>query len=314
MTIPAARVLSTLVLAALAGSPSGERARPCAATTTLEGPADLTTAVARGLEAHGLAIGARGTCPDRTVRARLAAGTSSGTFSLHIEDGYGRTSDRVLADPATAVSLIESWAIDEDSDLLAARAPAAAGAPGVAAIAAPASTTAGLPLRLYGGLGSMAGSDRSIWASALLGGCVGIGRACVGAELAGGQDLGLAGGTADPGTTRSGADLFLVGAVPLVRGRWLLMPKVGLGAGWMRTRVLTEDPDAPVEIGNTFGLRAALGVLAGVSVSRAMAIALDLGAVAAPQARPSPAEQSQSSLPGEPRLAGRATIGCVVTP
>jgi hypothetical protein len=314
MTIPAARVLSTLVLAAFASSPSGERASPCAATTTLEGPADLTTAVARGLEAHGVAIGARGTCPDRTVRARLAAGPSRGTLSLHIEDGYGRISDRVLADTATAVSLIESWAIDEESDLLRARAPAPVGAPSVAVIAAPAATAAGLPLRLYGGLGSTAGSDRSVWASALLGGCVGVGRACVGGELSGGLDLGLAGDTADPGTTRSGADLLVIGAVPLVRGRWLLMPKAGLGAGWVRTRVLTEDPDAPVEVGNTFGLRAALGALAGFSVSRAMAVALDVGVVAAPQARPSPAEQSRSSLPGEPRLAGRATIGCVVTP
>jgi hypothetical protein len=314
MTIPAVCVLGTLVLAAFAGPPAGERAQPCAATTTLEGPAELTTAVARGLQAHGVAIGSRGTCPDRSVRARIGGGPSPGTFSLHIEDGYGRTSDRVLADTATAVSLIESWAIDEESDLLAARAPAAPPATEVAAIAAPAATPAALPLRLYGGLGSTAGSDRSVWASALLGGCVGVGRACVGAELTGGLDLGLAGDTAAPGTTRSGADLLVIGAVPIVRGRWLVMPKVGLGAGWMRTRVVTEDPDAPVEIGNTFGLRAALGVLAGVSVSRAVAVALDVGAVAAPQARPSPAEQSLSSLPGEPRLAGRATIGCVVTP
>jgi hypothetical protein len=248
------------------------------------------------------------------VKARLTSGPSRESFGLHIEDGFGRTSDRVLSETGTAVSLIESWAVDEDSDLLGnvqADTSVARDDERSAVV-----TAATAPLwHLYGGAGGLTGSDRSVWASGVVRGCVRVGPMCLGAELSAGHDLGLEGDTAEAGTTRWGADLLAIGALPIVHAPWLIMPALGLGAGWMGTRVVTDDPDSPVETSNTVGLRGELSLLVGVSLSRALGLALDFSALAAPGARQSSVDPSaNSNLPGEPRFAARATLGCVVTP
>jgi hypothetical protein len=292
-------------------------AEPCTATTTLEGPAALTAPIARGLKSHGVTLGSTGTCPGHTVRATVAPSSSPRSFKLHIEDSYGRTSDRLLSEAGTAVSLIESWAVEEDSDLLAATArPSGSTTPTVVATAAlpPAAVTA---VRLYGGIASAVGSDRSVWGGGLVGGCARFGFSCVGAELYVAHDLGLAGDTADAGTTRSAADLLVTAALPLAKGRFLLMPSLGVGAGWMRTHVAAEDADTPAQTGNTFGLRAAVSVTGGLSISSHVMVALGLGGVLAPTSKPNPqtdVSTSTSSLPEEPRLSGRAVITCMVTP
>ena len=288
---------------------------PCTATTTLDGPSALTTPIARGLEGNGITVGRQGTCPGHSVRATVAPATAR-AFTLHIEDGFGRTSDRALSDPGTAVSLIESWAVEEDSALLASPSPPHdAGAP--PAVETAAATTAAAGLRLYGGFASAVGRDGSVWGGGVVGGCARLGVSCLGAELFFAHDLGWAGDAADPGTTRSAAELLVTAALPLASGRWLLMPAVGIGAGWMRTRVAAEDVDSPAETANTLGFRGALSVLAGLALANHVAVGIGLGAVIAPSARANPPDGASaftSSVPGEPRLAGRAMVACMVTP
>lgn len=300
-----------LALVALVALPPATKR--CATVTTLDGPLDLIAQIERGLRAHGLEIGTSGACSGRIVRAHITRG-GRGSFHLHIDDGYGRTSDRVLSEPETAVSLIESWAVDEDADLTTTRvSPPPVPLDADIATRDSGDTKAGA-VWLYGGLSSAIGSDRSLWGGTFAGGCSPFGRACVGAEVAAAYDLGVLGDTADGGISRLGADLMLIGGLPLAHGRWRAMPRLGLGAGWLRTSVAAEDFNMPAQTRNTLGFRGALGVLAGVAISQSVALAIDLDAVFAPWAERSPDGFATSSLPAEPRLSGRAAIACVVTP
>jgi hypothetical protein len=293
-------------------------AAPCPASAALEGPAGITTSIARGLRAHGVAIGTSGACPGRTVRAVLTSAAPDKGYKLHIEDSFGRTSDRVIAESDTAVSLIESWVVDEDADLLTvASTPTAEPATVAVAAAAPAAMAA--PLRFYGGVASLVGSDQSISAGAVVGACGHVGRACVGGELDGARDLGLVGDTADAGTTRTSAGALVTAGLPLSRGRFLLMPAVGAGVGWMRTHLAAENAMTPAETASTWGMRAKLSVLTGVSVSSHFMVALELAGLFAPGARANPADDSSSStststFPPEPKASLRVGLACVVTP
>lgn len=286
---------------------------PCKATTALEGPVDLVAPIQRELEQHGVPVGRPGTCHDRSVRARVANGPTRGSFRLHIEDGFGRTSDRVLNDSGTAASLVESWAIEEDADLLTLGPPSSvvASSAGLSSSGAPAAAPA---FHLYGGIGSLVGSDHSVWATAVFGGCGRLGAACVGAEISGGSDLGLGGESTDVGMRRSSADVIATGSLPLTSGRWLLMPSVGVGVGWIRSHVAAEGADGPPETGNSVGVRGLVSVLAGAALSKHVGIALDIGATYAPSARPAPGDNSNSNLPAEPRWGGRGLIACTVVP
>jgi len=133
-------------------------------------------------------------------------------YRLHIEDGFGRTSDRVVAEPAMAVSLIESWAVDEDADLLTASALPAA-APTVV-VASGASVEATSQSRFWGSLNSALASDGSLWAGGSLNACARWGPLCVGGQLDALRDTGTRGPTSDGGATRTTADLLLMGAMP----------------------------------------------------------------------------------------------------
>lgn len=292
-------------------------AAQCPSTATLEGPAALTTPIARGLRAHGVTVGPSNTCVGRTVRAVVTSASPAKGLRLHIEDGFGRTSDRVIAAPEVAVSLIESWVVDDEADLLAVTPKAVTPTSAATIVAtAPSAPVAATRLRLYGGPASILGSDRSVWGGGVAGGCGQLGRACLGAELAFARDLGLAGETGDAGTTRSLADAFVTAGLPLSSGRFLFLPSIGVGAGWVRTHLSAEGGDAAVTA-NTFGLRGKVAVLAGVSLSSHVGLALEVGGLVAPGARPAPPEEAMlqtANLPAEPRASLRAGLLCVVTP
>jgi len=309
-------MMSAFIAAFLSALPAVALTDPCVTAATLVGPSELIAPIARGLKSHGVVVDGSGTCPGHLVRATVTAAATKG-FKLHIEDGYGRSSDRQLSESGTAVSLIESWVVEEDSDLLSiAVPPAGPGAPTIVATATSPGVT-GATLRLYGGLASAVGSDRSVWGGGLVGGCARLGPSCVGPELYVARDLGLAGDTTDAGTTRTAADLLMVVALPLGKGRLLLMPSAGVGVGWMRTHVAPEDSDAPARTGDTVGLRGAVSILGGLALSSRITLALALSSVVAPTSRSNPTEataQSTSTLPGEPRLSGRALIAFVVMP
>ncbi len=305
--------MATAVLMA----PLNADAAPCAPRAALEGNPALTAPIARELRAHGVALVGDADCAGRTVRAVVTSAAPARGFKLHIDDGFGRASDRVMAKPETAVSLIESWVVDEDADLLTI-APGKVNTPATATIAATATPpVAATALRVYVGPATALGSDRSVWGGATLGACARIGPVCAGAKSNVARDLGISGEAAEAGGTRMGAEVLATVGLPLTRGRALVMPALGLGAGWMRTNVPAEDSTTLPQSGNTFGARASVSVLFGIEVSRHVAFALDLGGTFAPTARPTPADESMSTtpnLPGEPHAIFQAALTCVVSP
>ena len=115
--IPVAAAAGLLALLAAPASPRAGAG--CPPTAVVEGAAEIVTPIAAVLRRRGVGPGPSD-C-GRVVRASLAARPNLDTYALHIEDGYGRVSDREVADAGTAASLIESWAIDEDADVLAPR-------------------------------------------------------------------------------------------------------------------------------------------------------------------------------------------------
>jgi hypothetical protein len=314
-----ARVLTGMMVAVALTSAAPAAAVPCPATAALEGPPRVTAPIASALKAHGVAIGTTASCPGRTVRAVLTPAAPARGYRLHIEDGFGRTSDRLIAEPGMAVSLIESWAVEEDADLLTVAPPPAPPAAAVTAAvtaAAPPVVMAASPFYLHGGVTSALGSDHSIWAGGGVAGCARLGAICVGGKARLMRDTRLGGQTADAGAFRTGADVLVTAGLPLAHGRLLLMPTVGIGAGWLRTFVSAEDVDSPAETANTFGLRGEASVLAGVALAKHVMVALDLGGTFSPGARPEPAMEQRftSNLPGEPKATLLAALSCLWAP
>jgi hypothetical protein len=290
------------------------RAVPCAATASLEGPTEVTREVAAALRAHGVVVGDPGACAgERAVKATFTQAGSARGYKLHIEDGFGRTSDRVVTDPSIAVSLIESWTVDEDADLLTVpkQPPAAITTSVVDAIG----VEGGPRFHSWVGLGGALANDGSLWAGGALLACGRWGRACVGGQLRALRDTGAAGPTSDGSATRTAGDVLLIGALPLTSSRLVVIPSLGAGVGWLRSNVPEESDGGPTAI-DTVGLRAHAAVVLGVALSRRIALALELGGTLAPGAR---AESSRDrgaaiNVPAEPKGYLQADLACVLSP
>src|SRR3954469_7855008 len=98
-----ALVASCLVAGVPATAATGAGCPPVAIVV---GAAEIVTPVAAVLRRRGVRSQPSG-C-GRVVRASLVTRPDLKAYSLHIEDGYGRVSDREIADASTAASLIES--------------------------------------------------------------------------------------------------------------------------------------------------------------------------------------------------------------
>src|SRR5450432_719370 len=225
-------VVGVATIALRLAAPAVTFASPCAKAVVLEGPGSWKEPIARRLEALGVAVGAEGTCRPVRVRLSSSASPSASGFDLLVEDRFGRTSQRTVSDPGTAVSLIESWAVELDANL-PVDGPGASGVPISAnvSLAAPDGVAVPVRLRVYGGFAGNLGNDQSIRGGGLAGACLRAGPACVGMELYVARDLADA---------RAAADLLFTAALPFETEHWLLMPGLGLGPGWTRAQLGAE--------------------------------------------------------------------------
>ncbi len=218
----------------------------CPPVAIVEGAAEIVTPVAAVLRRRGLRSEPSG-C-GRVVRASLVAKPGLNAYGLHIEDGYGRVSDREIADASTAASLIESWAIDEDADVLApraapttiARAPVAppvplSGAPGAFRVAT---------------RGEVASAtDGSVWYGGALSACGRVGLMCLGGRARIARDGGGDGGGGLTGyLTRTRIDAGAAASLPLSRGAFTLAPAIGVGLYWTRSTANQLPLDIPVDV------------------------------------------------------------------
>ena len=252
----------------------------CPPVAIVEGAAEIVTPVAAVLRRRGLRSGPSG-C-GRVVRASLVARPGLNAYGLHIEDGYGRVSDREIADASTAASLIESWAIDEDADVLAPRtAPAAiARAP-----AAPPVPVAGAPAAFrVTTRGEIAtATDGSVWYGGALAACGRVGLMCLGGRARIARDGGGDGGGGLTGTlTRTRIDAGAAAALPLSRGAFTLAPAIGVGAvldALDHQRASRESGRDPRDVVDDFALGVDAGIGAAYAVGAHWSVVTELGAL-----------------------------------
>jgi hypothetical protein len=247
-----------------AGLPSTAAAgTACPPVAIVEGAAEIVTPVAAVLRRRGLRSEPSG-C-GRVVRASLVTRPDLKAYSLHIEDGYGRVSDREIADASTAASLIESWAIDEDADVLG---PRPAPAPVQTLVAAPPPPAGGAPAGFrVTTLGEVStATDGSTWYGGALAACGRVGPICLGGRARIARGGGDEGGGLPVSLARARTDAGAAVALPLSWGGFTAAPMIGVGLTWTRTTMATSQ--VPVQMTSddyALGVEAGVGLAFGVS-------------------------------------------------
>jgi hypothetical protein len=275
-----------------------------AAGAVLEGtPAALVDQVARGLEQRGVATGA-GADPG-AVRVTIAE--EPGGIRVVLRDRDGRGTERLVASVDGAAALIESWTRPDLVDpLLAGRAsPPASGARPLP----PPEMPAGTP-RLRLGLESALGTDRSLWWGASLGGCLGLGRFCVGLLGRFAADgFGRGRGRARFRETEP-ATLARLAIEGLLSAELELAPRLALGAGLGVGRLASDArrDDFGRQV-SAVGLRGDGRIGVALPVSAQLLLDLELAVALAPTARRSPSRAGYFTVPGDPLAQIRLGLG-----
>jgi hypothetical protein len=280
----------------------------CPPAAVVEGTPALVRAISGILGRHGIRSGPNA-CAGPFVRAYVSDLSRRTGYLLRVEDRFGRANDREVPDVETAASLIESWVLDEDADLVAPRA-----AP-VAIAAAPASrapATADASVRLQA-LGEVAASDDdATWFGASAGGCARFRSVCIGgrarfartAATWAVEPLSIAGGD----LTRTAWGALATIEVPVERGRFLVAPRFGVGADWTHS-VGTLEPALASTSADTFSFRAEGAVAGAVTIGRGWAVVGELGANLGSPIRRTTPQGPEMFLPGAATAAIVAGFG-----
>ncbi|HEX3698388.1 MAG TPA: hypothetical protein VH374_23650 [Polyangia bacterium] len=227
-------------------------------------------------------------------------------------DESGRTSTRVFAEARTAASLIESWTLDEDPMLLVPAPDAQTARAGALPLSLPGLQSAAR-VHLHGGPETSLAADRSVWLGVTLGACVRAGAICAGARLRSMRDADLTGASQPDTVLREDVDLLATAAWLHDAGGFLIVPAVGVGAGWFRTRTeggLLRD----ASVLNDHGLRLEVSLQGRWPLGPHTALAAELGGAWSPFARSQATDDQGAILIGEPAGHVRLGLFCVVTP
>ena len=225
---PAAHLL--LLLAAPRSSHAA-----CPPAAVVEGAAEITQSVSVILRQHGVGAGPSA-CGGPVIRAVLTRNTASAANSywLHIVDGYGRASDRQVADPGDAASLIESWATAEDADLLLPPIqqilPTQSTLPAIAQAPGPPPPALNQRWHLSAAAELARASDGSTWYGGVASFCGRLGLACVGARTRMARNQERVSRFGD--SNRTAIDGSILVATGLSRGRLTVAPLLAVGARW----------------------------------------------------------------------------------
>jgi hypothetical protein len=284
-------------LAALAGRAGAE---PCPPAVALAGDPSLIEGIGEVLSARGIALDPAG-CP--AVQARVER--RGDELVIDVDRADGSSVERVVGEPATAATVIESFTRgDVDAPLLAGRAvprspsievraaPPAGGAPGKAARG----------VQWFGAFETSYASDHTSWLGAQVGVCVMLGPVCAASRVH------AAGVAAGPGPWKDAVERrnieLLVGIdIPLRLRGWTAAPGFAAGLGQMHTRGTTHDMRS-----ETGGMRAEIH--AGVAIPLARRFAVEVSAAAAlTQETTVEWGPTVAPLPAEPRAFGRLGVG-----
>ena len=194
----------------------------------------LAASVASLLEQHGVRTRSE-RCGTNRAWFLVDDSADPASFTLTIRDGEGKEARRlVLRDEkavAVAVSLVESFVLGEDADLLSR--------PGTHAVD-DRSGTETASLERIGQLSLLAGflfgSDSSTWFGGQLDGCARIFGSCIGVRGRFAQDD--RGGGVSSDLVRTQWAGFAFAGVPFNGETWQLLPAVGLGVSYTRATML----------------------------------------------------------------------------
>jgi hypothetical protein len=288
----------------------------CPPVAVLQGPTDVVLPIRAILRAHGVAS-ELGACRADVVRASLIAEPGSRSVRLHIEDPFGRTSDRHVSDAQTAASLIESWAVPEEEILppprpvpaLARRAPAVASS--VRARNEP------VPWRLIGALEVAGGSDGSLWYGGTVSGCGRIASVCLGTRARIARDDGIgahSNNSAGSDLTRTATELLILAGRPWLGRGLTLTPMIGLGLGWTHFEGVPPGTDLDAVPSNDLGLRLEVAASAALPISAHVSLVGEVGASWGWSMLSSVRPVAGGVTPNPPAGHLRAAVGCQYSP
>ncbi len=254
-------MLWLLLLPALAPA-QGHAQAPCRPAVALEGAGDLIEGLTTALRQRGVAGTPEQGCP--LLRARVERRGPQVQVTLLERVSERDQQEFTGEDPAA--TFIESWARQDISGpLLSLALPPAAIAPTL-----PRPSTGHLTVTADGTL--FGANDGSIWAGAELAGCARVGRVCLGALLLLRSHVFPAFVRASEPLNQLDAAVLLAAELPVRAGPIFIVPSLGLGAGFVHTRL---NPNALLDRTDQGGLRIRLGVA--VSVPLLAGVALDAG-------------------------------------
>jgi hypothetical protein len=251
-------------------------ASACPPTAIVEGSSAIAASVRAILRGHGVAVDP-GRCVDGLgVRASLLGQPGSRSYRLHIEDPFGRTSDRHVSDAETAASLIESWTLPAEDDHTSS--PPRSSATRQATVEVVPSSVRGPPVqwRLAGALEVAAGSDNSLWYGGALTACGPIAALCVGGRVRFAHDDSVLGPDRD--ITRSATEFLVLAALPFARRNVTVTPMLGLGGGWTRTSAPRPEPDVVTAPSDDLSMRVEAAVGAGLALTPRVSLVGELSA------------------------------------
>lgn len=285
----------------------------CPPAVALTGDAEAVRAVRAQLDARGIA-GENPGCP--VVRARierrgalLVVGITPGA-PLGAPPGapLGPPIERAVGEPATAASVIESWArSDLTAPLLETRAvPVIDATPAV--VIAPTAPAQGI--QLFVAQETSVASDHTTWVGLQLGACVMLGPICAAARVHGDKVIAKPDGWDRFG--RKGAEAYVGIDIPVAVGRLRLTPGFAAGYGTMLTHHIGDfDAKSGIEIS---GPRAEAHLALAIPLTPHIAIDLatmaELTQVTGTETHGSPVFNDPAILyPGAPRALLRFAIG-----
>jgi hypothetical protein len=293
-------MVRAFVIVAIASS----AAWACPPAAELAGDPTLVGLVNEILAKHGVATGPGECAP---LRARLER---RGIAIVVVRMG-DPTEERIVSDPATAATVIETWSRSDFEDPLLAshplaalplRAEAPAALPREAATQDAVRRVAPRGIQIFAAVETSFADDRTSWAGALIGVCIQVGRVCVSAR---GRVATVVDG---PGmwdeAERHTADVLFGGDVPFALGPTTFTFGIGAGMGSVHTGSrATGMPEGS----ETFGLRADahLGwtLRLGHRISLDLSTAIDVAQVTDVEGTARP------EVTSEPRLFGRFGAG-----
>jgi hypothetical protein len=229
----------------------------------------LAASVASLLEQHGVHTRVEHCGTDRT-HVLLDEGKDPMSVTITIRDGEGREARRSLPRDqrvaAVAASLVESFVLGEDRDLLF-RPIVPASENHAETEAAPARWLG--QVSLLGGL--MIGSDSSTWYGVQLDGCAHVGWSCVGIRARFAEDSNGGGISSDLVRTQwEGSALF---GIPFGGRRWQLLPAFALGVSYTKSSLFP----APFRVSlSDYDLRGQLSLGLALFLSTSWAVRVDL--------------------------------------